>query len=87
MAVCFAAVSAVSLGLVFPSAVYAEEMWSKDYYRAVDTSGELSEEEKLSLDQRCIEFMEASHADLSLLAVTSDVYEGATLTELADGYY
>ena len=87
MAVCFAAVSAVSLGLVFPSAVYAEEMWSKDYYRAVDTSGELSEEEKLSLDQCCIEFMEASHADLSLLAVTSDVYEGATLTELADGYY
>ena len=62
-------------------------MYSKDYYRAVDTSGQLSDSEQQALDRHCIEFMEANHADLSLLAVTSDVYKGATLSELARGYY
>ena len=83
----FLAVSAAAFLPAGTSVAWAEEMWSEDYYRASDTSGELSDAETESLDQICLEFMQNYKADLSLLAVTSDVYEGATLSELAAGYY
>lgn len=64
-----------------------EALWSNAYYRASDTTGTLSAKEQQALDEHCIAFMQEYLADLSLLAVTSDKYEGSTLEELADGYY
>ncbi|MDO5133815.1 MAG: TPM domain-containing protein [Eubacteriales bacterium] len=69
------------------SAQTGEPLWSEEFYRAVDTSGGLSPAEQQSLDKTCLEFMQTYHTDLSLLAVTSDRYAGATLEDLADSYY
>ena len=65
----------------------SEAMWSEAYYRASDTSGELTPEEQKSLDETCLEFMKTYQADLSLLAITSDYLEGTTLSDLASSYY
>ena len=35
----------------------SEAMWSETFYRASDTSGELTPEEQKSLDETCLEFM------------------------------
>ena len=65
----------------------SEAMWSETYYRASDTSGELTPAEQKSLDETCLEFMKTYQADLSLLAITSDYLEGTTLSDLASSYY
>ncbi|MBE5999236.1 MAG: TPM domain-containing protein [Sarcina sp.] len=65
----------------------AGRLWTEEYYRAVDTTGGLSEAEVESLDNTCLEFMQAWKADLSLLAVKSSDHEGASLAEVAEGYY
>ena len=33
---------------------HGEDLWSEDYYRASDTTGELSEAQRDSLDEDCI---------------------------------
>ena len=65
----------------------SEAMWSETFYRASDTSGELTPEEQKSLDETCLEFMKTYQADLSLLAITSEYLEGTTLSDLAASYY
>lgn len=65
----------------------SEAMWSETYFRATDTSGELTPEEQKALDKTCLEFMKTYQADLSLLAITSDYLEGTTLSDLAASYY
>ncbi len=63
------------------------EMWSEAYYRASSTTGSLSEAEKQSLDEACLEFMRDNRADMAVLEVTSSNYEGSNLADLSDGYY
>ena len=63
-----------------------ETMWSEDYYRVSDNTGELSDAEREELDSLCIEFMKNYHADLALLSVTDELLDGQTLEEVA-GYY
>ena len=67
--------------------VRADNEWSEEYYRASDPTGDLSELQMENLDEDCIRFMRDFHADIALLAVTSDSYEGMTPEELAEGYY
>ncbi len=67
--------------------VLAEAMWSEEYYRAVDTSGRLSDAESDSLDSGCLAFMEAWHMDFAMIAITSDRLSGRDLTEYARAYY
>ncbi|MBO6016378.1 MAG: TPM domain-containing protein, partial [Lachnospiraceae bacterium] len=68
-------------------AVEEEKLWSEDYYRCVDSMKGLSELEQKDLDEICLEFMKNYHADLSLLALTPEYYEGKTLEEMARSYY
>ena len=63
-----------------------ETMWSEDYYRVYDNTGELSDAEREELDSLCIEFMKNYHADLAALSVTDELLDGQTLEEVA-GYY
>ena len=86
------AAAALPRGTVRSYAAEAEEtsseaMWNETYFRASDTSGELTPEEQKSLDQTCLEFMKTYQADLSLLAITPDYLEGTTLSDLAASYY
>ena len=64
-----------------------QNLWNEDYYRAADASGELSGAEQEELDRICLDFMKEYHADLSLVTLTPDQYEGMTLAEAAEGYY
>ncbi|MCR4655208.1 MAG: TPM domain-containing protein [Lachnospiraceae bacterium] len=72
----------------FPIArINADDLWSEAYFRGVDTSGEISDEEEESLDSHCLEFMKQYEVDLALLALTPDRYEGLTLEEAARMHY
>ena len=78
----------ISSVLVYAGETEASEtMWNEDYYRASDSSGELTPEEQKILDELCLEFMKTWHADLSLLAVTSERLGDSTLADFAAGYY
>lgn len=63
------------------------QLWSEDYYRASDTSGDLTEMERDELDKICLEFMKQYHADLTLLSISTEKMDGRTLEELAALYY
>ena len=65
----------------------AGDMWSEEYYRANDVSDGLSDAEMNELDSLCLEFMSNYHVDLAMVALTSDRYEGSTLSEYARNYY
>ena len=67
--------------------VQGETLWSEENSRAHDTSGKLSEAEEESLDEDCLAFMKVWHADLALLAVSSDRYEGSSLSSFAETWY
>ncbi len=73
-------------GLLTPGVLAAENI-SRTYYRAVDTSGDMSDAEQDSLDAECIALAETYHIDAALLAVRTSDYKGMTLAELAEGYY
>ena len=64
-----------------------EPLWSEDYYRASDSSGELSDAERNELDSICIEFMKKYHADLSLLSISQERLGDMALREAAEQYY
>lgn len=87
-AICCAAVCSSAFSLPAMASETGEEvLWSEDYYRAADTSDDLSDAERDEIDAACIEFMKKYHADLSLLALGTDNLEGYTLEETAAGYY
>jgi len=67
--------------------VRAEELWSEEYYRAADSTGNLSDAERDSLDEDCLAFVEAQHLDIALVAVEPADYAGGTLEDLAETYY
>ena len=76
-----------ALALLLAPAVHAADLWSEDYYRAADSSGELTDAQQKELDEKCLAFMEAHHVDLALLAVGPEDHEDRTLSDLARGFY
>ena len=76
----------VLLCQLLPAAL-ADDLWSEDYYRIVDVTGEISDAERDELDEICIELMREHHVDLAMLVVTSEDYEDMTLRELAQMVY
>lgn len=85
-------IAAISLMLVLCTTLacipaFAEELWSEEYYRAVDVTGTLSEAERDSLDADCIAFMKEHRLDLALLAVAGWENYAADLSELANDHY
>ena len=60
----------------------ADDLWSEDYYRAVDRTGALTEAQRDELDESCIAFMRRYGSDLVLCAVT-----GAVTYEEAAAFY
>ena len=68
-------------------AVHAEDAWSEEYYRVVDMTDELSDEELEDLDLDCIELMRSWSVDLAFLVVTEQLLDGESVEELADYFY
>ena len=66
---------------------HAAGEWSEEYYRAVDTSGELEDARRDDIDEQCLEFVAHWKTDLGMLALTPDRYEGMTLAEKAEKFY
>lgn len=65
----------------------ADEMWSEEYYRVEDYSGDLTREEKNALDEDCISFIETYHLDLVLLAVTERQLEDTSASRFVQDQY
>ena len=74
------------LAVLQPARVSAEEMWTEDYYRAVDASNGLSDAEREDLDSLCLEFIRKWHLDLAMVSMPSDTYE-ETMEDIARSYY
>ena len=74
------------LALILPLTVSAKEAWSEDYYRALDSTEELSDARVRDLDAMCLDFMKENHTDLVLAAVVPDDYSGYSLEDLAEYY-
>ena len=73
--------------LLLPVWASAEDPWSEEYYRAVDATGTLTDEEELAFDGQCIAFMKRFRTDLAFLAVQTEKYDGFTLREASEDYY
>ena len=73
--------------LFMPEAIAASEMWSEEYYRAYDNTGELTELKRNDLDSACIESMKLYGADIAVIAVNEEDYEGSTLEDCARQIY
>ncbi len=65
----------------------ASDLWTEDYYRVTDGTGDLSELKRNDLDQVCMDFMKAHKCDLVLVAVDSDAYKDSSMADLARSYY
>jgi len=74
-------------GLLLVSGAAAEELWSEEYYRVVDFTEELSDEEVSSLDLDCIDILSTYHVDLALMAFTQEDFEEFSAQELGEYYY
>ncbi len=57
-------------------AARAADLWSEQFYRAVDSSNDLSDAEQVDLDDYCIEIMKKYEADVALTAVTEEDLQG-----------
>ena len=82
-----ALVTALSLCTGGAAARAAEELWSEEYYRAFDTTGELSDAERDDLDAQCLSFVERFRLDLTMLSVGSEQLDGLDMDEFAEEYY
>ncbi len=67
--------------------VRGEDAWSEEYYRVIDLTDTLSEEEMESLDEDCIDLMRAYGVDLALMVASEELLDGDTLQELAAYFY
>ena len=74
-------------GYVMNVEAFADELWSEDYYRVTDGTGDLTEYKRDDLDALCIDFLKAHECDLVLVAVNSTAYEDSSMEELAKAYY
>ena len=58
--------------LTLSTALCAGELWSEEYYRALDFTDQLSQAEQESLDEDCLAFLEKWKLDMVLLAGTPE---------------
>ena len=72
---------------VLPILSSAEELWSEEYYRAQDSTGELTDSEQTELDELCLAFMADFRLDLAILASTAERHAGEDPGEVARLYY
>ena len=71
-----------ALILLLSLAVYADDPWSEEYYRIIDYTNTLTDEEMDSLDADCIEILREYRVDLAVLAVgAEDLGEGLVAFE------
>ncbi len=75
------------ISMILPVTVPAKEAWSEDYYRVLDSTGELSDTKVKDLDAKCLDFMKEYGTDLVLAAVLPEDYEGYSIEDLAGFYY
>ena len=61
-----------ALILLLSLAVYADDPWSEEYYRIIDYTNTLTDEEMDSLDADCIEILREYRVDLAVLAVGAE---------------
>jgi uncharacterized membrane protein YgcG len=67
--------------------VRADNEWSEEYYRAWDSAGELSNEERDDLDRYCLDFVATHQVDLAMLSALPEDYVDRTLASCAQEYY
>ena len=70
-----------------PGPAFADELWSEDYYRAVDANGRISEAEREDLDKLCLQTMKDYGVDVAILSVETQDLEISTLEELGTTQY
>lgn len=88
LSICITSVSALCVpGFLTNVEAFASELWSEDYYRVTDGTGELTEYKRDDLDALCVDFLKAHECDLVLIAVHSAAYEDSSMEELAKEYY
>lgn len=78
----------LTLGLLLGGfSVFAEDAWSEEYYRVIDLTDQLSDEERISLDEDCVTLVSTYHVDLAFLVVSEETLEGDSAQELAEYFY
>ncbi|MBQ7534378.1 MAG: TPM domain-containing protein [Stomatobaculum sp.] len=65
----------------------AEELWSDNYFRALDTTEQLSDAQQTSIDDECIEFMRKYSVDFACLSLAPEHHDETSFRELADEFY
>ncbi|MBQ7725640.1 MAG: TPM domain-containing protein, partial [Clostridia bacterium] len=78
----FVLVAVIAFGSV---TVFAAEMYSNEYYRAV--CDELTEEETDNLDDLCCEYVEKFKTDIAILGAKNEQFDEGTLDEFGKVYY
>ena len=76
----------VSLVLAAAVTSRAEELWTENYYRALDTTEQLSEAERDSIDRECIDLMKNYGVTAGELTDTQKD-EWKTCADYYDAYY
>ena len=66
---------------------FADEDYYEDYYRASSSTGELTDEEKTSLDNDCLDFIKEFKIDMVLLAFDSSERNISDIKASSDKYY
>ena len=77
----------VSLVLAAAVTSRAEELWTENYYRALDTTEQLSEAERDSIDRECIDLMKNYGVDFACLSLAPEHHDETSFRELAEEYY
>ena len=77
----------VSLVLAAAMTSRADELWTENYYRALDTTEQLSEAERDSIDRECIDLMKNYGVDFACLSLAPEHHDETSFRELAEEYY
>jgi len=77
----------VSLVLASAMTSRADELWTENYYRALDTTEQLSEAERDSIDRECIDLMKNYGVDFACLSLAPEHHDETSFRELAEEYY
>ena len=77
----------VSLVLAAAVTSRADELWTENYYRALDTTEQLSEAERDSIDRECIDLMKNYGVDFACLSLAPEHHDETSFRELAEEYY
>ena len=78
---------ALFLLLSLGAAAEEEELWSEEFYRIIDYTEELSDEQIESLDEECIELLKTYHLDMALIVLNTETLGSDTLESWAQDAY